>query len=174
MLIRPLDPADRAALGALLAPVFAAGETYSAPQDLDPEGAAAWWTAPGKSAFVAVSAAGLLGSYYIRPNAEGPGVHVCICGYVTAEHAHGLGVASAMLEHSLSEAVRLGFRAMQFNAVVATNAGAIRLWRRAGFAVIGRTPEAFRHPTQGYVDTLIMHKTLGDAAQRERPSAADA
>ncbi len=49
---------------------------------------------------------------------------------------------------------------MQFNQVVATNVGAVELWRRLGFSVIGVSPRSFRHPRQGLVDMLIMHREL--------------
>jgi len=49
---------------------------------------------------------------------------------------------------------------MQFNLVVSTNEGAVRLWRQLGFSVVGIIPEAFKHPTRGYVDALVMFKHL--------------
>jgi len=65
-----------------------------------------------------------------------------------------------MCEHSQGEALAQGFRAMQFNFVVSTNVGAVRLWEKLGFDVIGTIPEAFRHPQHGYVDAFIMYKKL--------------
>jgi ribosomal protein S18 acetylase RimI-like enzyme len=65
-----------------------------------------------------------------------------------------------MCEHSQAEAVSMGFRAMQFNLVVATNERAVRLWKRLGFAVVGTLPRAFRHLRLGYVDALVMFKEL--------------
>ena len=53
-----------------------------------------------------------------------------------------------------------GFRAIQFNAVVETNAPAVKLWRSLGFDVLATVPEAFDHPTNGYVGFLIMHRFL--------------
>jgi ribosomal protein S18 acetylase RimI-like enzyme len=102
----------------------------------------------------------VLGTYYLKPNQPTLGAHVCNCGYVVAEQARGQGIASAMCEHSQSEARALGFRAMQFNLVVSTNEGAIRLWRKHGFAVVGVLPGAFRHARLGYVDALVMYKQL--------------
>jgi ribosomal protein S18 acetylase RimI-like enzyme len=49
---------------------------------------------------------------------------------------------------------------MQFNFVVSTNARAVRLWESLGFAVVGRLPEAFLHPAEGYVDALVMYRAL--------------
>jgi hypothetical protein len=49
---------------------------------------------------------------------------------------------------------------MQFNFVVETNARAVATWEAAGFATVGRLPAAFLHPRLGYVDALVMHRTL--------------
>jgi ribosomal protein S18 acetylase RimI-like enzyme len=65
-----------------------------------------------------------------------------------------------MLTHSLDQARAQGYRAMQFNFVVETNTRAIAIWQRAGFEVVGRLPGAFHHPTEGYVDALVMYRTL--------------
>jgi len=61
--------------------------------------------------------------------------------------------------------MRLGFRAMQFNFVVSTNEGAIRLWQKHGFEIAGRLPGAFAHPKRGCVDAFVMFKQL----ERGRP-----
>jgi ribosomal protein S18 acetylase RimI-like enzyme len=65
-----------------------------------------------------------------------------------------------MAEHCLHEARRLGFRAMQFNYVVATNTAAIRLWHDLGFEIAGTLANAFRHPDKGYVDVYVMYRLL--------------
>ena len=65
-----------------------------------------------------------------------------------------------MCEHSQNIARQLGYKAMQFNIVVSTNETAVKLWTRLGFDTVGRLPKAFRHPTQGYVDALVMYKWL--------------
>jgi len=69
-------------------------------------------------------------------------------------------VGRKMAEHSLSEARRFGFRAMQFNFVVSTNASAIHLWQQLGFKIVGTLPGAFRHPKLGYVDVYVMFRSL--------------
>jgi ribosomal protein S18 acetylase RimI-like enzyme len=65
-----------------------------------------------------------------------------------------------MAEHSLSEACRLGFRAMQFNYVISTNSAAICLWQDLGFEIVGTLPDAFHHPQKGYVDVYVMYRSL--------------
>ena len=74
--------------------------------------------------------------------------------------ARGLGIGRAMAEHCLSEARRLGFRAMQFNYVIATNTSAIRLWQDLGFKAVGTLSDAFCHPENGYVDVYVMYRSL--------------
>ena len=66
-----------------------------------------------------------------------------------------------MCEHSQAEAVRRGYRAMQFNLVAASNEGAVRLWLKLGFDIVGTLPGAFRHPTLGVVDAHVMYKHMG-------------
>jgi GNAT superfamily N-acetyltransferase len=158
--IRPATAADATALAGILLPVFRAGDSYAVAPDISAEDAVAFWCAPGKSVFIAEDDGVAIGTYYIRPNQGGGGAHVCNCGYATAESARGRGVARAMLEHSLGQARALGYRAMQFNFVVSTNMRAIDTWTRAGFETVGRLPGAFLHPTEGYVDALVMYRSL--------------
>ena len=157
MIIREFADADWPATWAILEPVFRAGETYAVERDISAAAARDLWVVAPEMTFVAESGSGaVLGTYYLKPNQAGGGRHVCNCGYVTADSARGQGIASAMCEHSQSEAIRRGYRAMQYNLVVATNTGAIRLWQRLGFEIAGTLPSAFHHPTEGYVDALVM------------------
>jgi len=158
--IRPYAPHDVGALWAMLKPVFRAGDAYTVDPAITAEAAIAYWTAPEKTVFIAMGADDPVGTYYIRANQGGGGAHVCNCGYVTAPQAQGMGVARAMLAHSLDTARAMGFRAMQYNFVVATNTRAVGIWQRAGFDVVGRLPGAFDHPTLGYVDALVMYMDL--------------
>jgi ribosomal protein S18 acetylase RimI-like enzyme len=96
----------------------------------------------------------------MRANQQGGGSHVANCGYMTALEASGRGVARAMCAHSLEHARARGFRAMQFNFVVASNARAVALWQSLGFEIVGRLPEAFAHPQLGLVDALVMYRKL--------------
>jgi ribosomal protein S18 acetylase RimI-like enzyme len=160
MLIRLAEPGDAAAMSAILMPVIRAGETYALATDLIEADALAYWLGPDRETFVAVADGLIVGTYYLRPNQSGGGDHVCNCGYMTAPEATGRGIARTMAEHSFDRARARGFRAMQFNFVVATNERAVRLWRSLGFAIVGRLPGAFRHPALGHVDALVMHRAL--------------
>lgn len=163
MHIRPALDADWPAIWCVLEPTFRRGDTYTyAPDITEPDARHAWMTVPAAT-FVACSEekdGAVLGTYVIKPNQPGQGAHVSNCGYVVSDAARGLGVASALCEHSQRQAVDMGFRAMQFNFVVSTNEGAVRLWRKLGFAIVGTLPGAFRHPQHGFVDAFVMFKPL--------------
>ena len=79
---------------------------------------------------------------------------------MVAEIARGKGVATLMCEHSKKVAISKGYKAMQFNFVASTNRGAIRLWKRLGYDIVGTLPKAFNHPTEGYVDAYVMYQWL--------------
>jgi ribosomal protein S18 acetylase RimI-like enzyme len=159
-LIRAATPSDEEQIWQVLAPVFRASETHTVPRDISREDALAYWHAAGHEVFVFEENGQILGAYFLRPNQRGGGSHVANCGYVTAGHAVGRGIARAMCEHSLEHARAQGFCAMQFNFVVSTNERAVRLWQRLGFEIVGRLPGAFLHPTFGYVDALVMFRKL--------------
>ncbi|HUA90098.1 MAG TPA: GNAT family N-acetyltransferase [Steroidobacteraceae bacterium] len=158
--IRAMAPADSAAVWSILEPVLRAGETYALPRDTSEAQALAYWCAPAHRVFVAEDEGLILGTYFLQANQAGGGAHVANCGYMTAGPAQGRGVARAMLEHSLEVARAAGFRAMQFNFVVASNERALATWQRYGFEVVGRLPQAFEHPRLGFIDAFVMYRTL--------------
>lgn len=160
MRIRAAEPADWPAIWEILEPTIRAGETYALDRDMAEDAARAYWLADPHDVFVAEDAGQVLGTYYLRANQAGGGRHVANCGYMTGTGAQGRGVARAMCEHSQDHARARGFQAMQFNFVVSTNTRAVALWESLGFAIVGRLPGAFAHPSLGYVDALVMFKAL--------------
>jgi ribosomal protein S18 acetylase RimI-like enzyme len=160
IVVRPAAPIDDDAIWRILEPTFRAGETYPIPRDVGREDALAYWYTPGHEVFVAEDGADIVGTYYLRANTGGSGAHVANCGYMVAPTAMGRGVARAMCMQSLDRARARGFRAMQFNFVIASNERAVRLWQSCGFAIVGRLPDAFAHPRLGDVDALVMYRML--------------
>jgi L-amino acid N-acyltransferase YncA len=158
--IRPAIAADDDAIWGILEPVFRAGETYPIPRDISRADGLAYWRNVSHTVFVAEDDGQIVGTYYLRANNRGGGAHVANCGYITAPGATGRGVARAMCVHSLEAARERGFRAMQFNFVIATNERAVRLWQACGFAIVGTLPGAFAHPSRGFVDAHVMFRTL--------------
>ena len=158
--IRAARPGDQDAIWAILEPVIRAGDTYTLPPGMPRAQALSYWFSDAHEVFVAEYNEAVAGTYFLRPNQMGGGSHVANCGYITAPAAFGRGVGRAMCMHSLDYAKRRGYRAMQFNFVVSTNARAVRLWESCGFKIVGRLPEAFLHPELGYVEAYVMYRVL--------------
>ncbi|WP_425500899.1 N-acetyltransferase family protein [Roseovarius faecimaris] len=162
LIIRKARAGDWPALWSILQPVIRAGETYAIDPALPEEAARAMWMEAPAATYLAEQGGDILGTYYIKTNAAGGGAHVCNCGYMVGEAARGRGVAGAMCAHSQEAARALGYRAMQFNMVLCSNTGAIRLWEKMGYDTVGRLPRVFAHPSEGLVDALVMYKWLED------------
>ena len=160
MKIRLANKNDQTSVLEFLEPVIRSGDTYALPKDMNTNEIAAYWFSSEKRTYVAEEDGVILGTYYMRPNQLGGGGHVCNCGYVTSEKARGRGIARQMCEHSLREAPKNGFRAMQYNCVVSTNVGAVRLWERLGFKIVGTLPGAFCIPSTGDVDAFVMYQSF--------------
>ena len=160
ILLRRATDAEWPAIWSIFRAVIATGDTYPYAPDMAEADARRTWMGPGLATYVAERGGDIVGTYVMKPNQAALGAHVANVGYMVRPGTFGRGIGTAMAEHSLAEARAAGYRAMQFNAVVSTNARAVALWRRMGFQVIGTVPEGFRHRDLGYVDLLIMYRRL--------------
>ena len=158
--IRSANEADWPAIWAMFREVVAWGDVFAYDEETSEEVARKLWFDPPSTCFVAEENGQVIGTYFVRPNQPGRGGHVANGGYMVAPEARGKGLASALCEHSLEVARRLGFTAMQYNFVIASNAAAVRVWEKCGFAIVGRLPGAFRHKELGLVDVLVMYRKL--------------
>ncbi len=138
------------------------GDTYPFDPNTTREQAFQIWMKKPEATYVAYYNSKIVGTYYIKPNQPGLGSHVCNAGYMVASRARGKGIGRAMCRHSLDEARRLGFKAMQYNLVVCTNKGAVKLWQDLGFKIIGQLPKVFNHSREGLVDAFVMYQWLGE------------
>jgi len=161
--IRQATDSDWPGIWEIFRDVVASGDTYPYAPDTHESEAKKIWIANPQATYVAIEDGEdgqIIGTYYLKPNQAALGSHVCNAGYMVAQSARKKGLGRAMCEHSLKEARRLGFRAMQYNLVVASNENAVKLWKKMGFREIGVIPQAFQHASLGYVDALIMYRDL--------------
>ncbi len=158
--IRPATADDWPGLWEIFRTVVETGDTYPYAPDTTEEEAKALWIDAVQATYVAVEDGRVIGTYTLKPNQPALGAHVCNAGYMVAPDARGKGTGRALCAHSMDEARKLGFRAMQYNLVVCTNKDAIRLWSEMGFETVGTLTGAFNHATEGDVDALIMYRAL--------------
>jgi RimJ/RimL family protein N-acetyltransferase len=161
--IRPFSSADWPACWSIIERIIQAGDTLAQPSDMTEAEAHHWWVDSHRAVFVAERDGAILGTYYLTDNQPGRGSHVANGGFLVAPSAAGQGIGRAMGAHSLEAAKALGYQAIQFNLVVATNEASLRIWDGLGFQRIGTLPKAFRHAKLCLIDAIVMYKWLGDA-----------
>jgi L-amino acid N-acyltransferase YncA len=162
MEIRNATAADWPAIWPAFEVIVREGETYAYDMDLGyDEGRKLWMEAPPARVSVAVDDDGtIVGTAKMGPNRGGNGAHVATASFMVSPAARGAGVGRALGEDMIAWATTRGFRAIQFNAVVASNTAAVALWQSLGFAIVGTVPEAFKSPRNGYVGLHVMLRKL--------------
>lgn len=102
----------------------------------------------------------VLGLYILHPNNVGRCGHLSNASYAVASAARGKKAGEALVRHCLAKAAELGYRVLQFNAVVKTNTAAIRLYEKLGFVKLGVVPGGFRLKDGSYEDIVLFYHTL--------------
>jgi len=160
LLIRKAVTGDWPQIWPIVQSVFKEGNSYPHSPDTTEEEAFKIWMVQPVATYVALEGETVVGTYYLKPNQPGLGSHVCNAGYMVHPTSRGRGIGKQLCAHSLKEAVRHGFKAMQFNLVVSTNTPAVKTYTSLGFTVVGVLPGAFNHKDLGYVDALVMYQKL--------------
>ncbi|WP_210649065.1 GNAT family N-acetyltransferase [Nocardioides sp. SYSU D00065] len=163
MTVREATDADWPAIWPFWRDIVEAGETYAYPLGATSEQAREWWFDGSHVVVLTEAEAGerVLGSAKMGPNRPGRGAHVGTASVMVDSAARGRGVGRRLGEHVVAWHREQGFAGIQFNAVVETNAAAVRLWRDLGFEVVGTVPEAFDSASHGRVGLHVMYLDLG-------------
>lgn len=152
---------DHAAIAFIYQYIVNQTDTYAYGPTQDPQAILHHWFYPNARVFVACDEDNtVLGTYFLRPNQPDRGSHVANAGFMVHPNHTGQGIGRSMGHHCLQTAKQLGYTAMQFNYVVSTNSGAIKLWKSLGFSIVGTLPKAYQHRTQGLVDVYVMYQQL--------------
>jgi L-amino acid N-acyltransferase YncA len=139
--IREAQAGDRDKLFALYALVVEEGGAFPHAPPADQATFEDAWLRDKSGVYVAGRDGELAGSYHLLPNFRGLASHIANAGYMVAPAQRRRGVGRALVEHSLTEAKRLGFDAMMFNLVLESNPSR-RLYVQLGFEAVGRVPAA--------------------------------
>ena len=170
--IRKATEADKHAVWRIIKAVIAGGDTYVFDPETPEEEMLTYWFSPEKHVYVAVlseppevsggeaSESKIVGTYWLKANQPGLGDHIGNGAYMVSPDAKGNGIGKQMALHSIDEARRIGYHAVQFNFVVKSNTAAVNLWKSVGFEIIGEIPDAIRHSKNGLTNAYIMYRKL--------------
>lgn len=142
--------------------VWAAGDSYAHLPDTSRQTAHDYFMGTGVQPYIARNDEGnFLGFYRIAPIHWGLGSHIATASFMVKADCRGTGIGKKLTQHALVEAARAGYKAMRFNNVVSTNHGAIMLYLKLGFKIIGTVPKAFKSLRMNdYVDVYVMYRSL--------------
>ena len=102
----------------------------------------------------------ILGLYILHPNNVGRCGHIANASYAVASQFRGNKIGEALVTHCLDQAKELGFKIMQFNAVVANNQRALKLYKKLGFVLLGTIPKGFMLKDGRFEDITVHYKVL--------------
>lgn len=152
----PIRAGEAEDLFAIFADVVASGDGYPHAPPLTREAFDGTWVRPVTAVIVARAGERLAGAYYLKPNFVGRAAHIANAGYVVSAGQRGAGVGRVLVEDSIWRAPLLGFDAVQFNLVFASNR-ARSLYEELGWLEIGRVPRAVEGE-----DAVIYWRAVGD------------
>ena len=160
MEIRRATEEDKAGVWKIIKAVIEGGDTYVFAPDTSESEMVSYWFSPEKYVYVAIDENQIVGTYWLKANQPGLGNHIGNGAYMVAPDAKGKRVGKTMALHSIEEAKRIGYHAIQFNFVVKSNTVAVNLWKSVGFEVIGEIPDAIRHKENGLTNAYIMYRKI--------------
>ena len=102
----------------------------------------------------------IVGLYILHPNNIGRCGHLCNASYAVRSDLRGHRIGEALVRHCLEKGKELGFRILQFNAVVQSNTAALHLYQKLGFTRLGTIPSGFLMKDGHYEDIVLHYITL--------------
>ncbi|GAA2225215.1 hypothetical protein GCM10010413_19670 [Promicromonospora sukumoe] len=160
--VREAGAADWPVIWPIVQEVVRAADTFAYEPTMGEADARAGWLEAPRRVVVAERDGVVVGTANMYPNRPGPGSHIASGSIMVDRAVRGSGAGRALVEDMIAWAAREGFAAIQFNAVVDTNAAAVHLYESLGFVTLGIAPGAFRHPELGDVGLRIMWRDLSD------------
>lgn len=151
--VRKYEDGDIEAMLRIWNEVVEEGIAFPQEEYLNGTTAREFFAAQSYSAVAVDEASGrVLGLYILHPNNIGRCGHICNASYAVASESRGLHIGEKLVKDCIRQAHELGFRILQFNAVVATNTHARHLYERVGFQQLGVIPKGFRLKNGAYED----------------------
>lgn len=158
--IREAKVEDSESLWQIISLILKEGDTYVFAPDSSKKKMMANWIAKSHHTFVAEIDHQICGTYILKENQPDLGSHIANGSYMVDPKFQGLGIGKSMGRHSIKEAKKLGYDAIQFNMVLKSNHSAVNLWKKLGFEIVGEVPDAFQHPKHGLTNAYIMYRKV--------------
>lgn len=102
----------------------------------------------------------IVGLYILHPNNVGRCGHISNASFAVSSSVRGYGVGEMLVRHCIEQAKKLGFKILQFNAVVKSNTAALKLYKKLGFIQLGTIPNGFLLPDGTYEDIIPHYISL--------------
>ncbi len=102
----------------------------------------------------------IVGLYILHPNNIGRCGHICNASYAVKKGLRGQHIGEKLVTHCMGKAKKLGFKILQFNAVVKTNENALHLYEKLGFVKLGTIPGGFLMKNGTYEDIIPHYRVL--------------
>lgn len=159
VIVRPLQPEDLPQAAAIWNQVVLDGIAFPQQEILDLPAAQSFFAQQDLTAVALVNGK-VCGLYILHPNNVGRCGHICNASYAVDRSLRGQGIGKALVSDCLVRARDYGYRILQFNAVVATNTAARKLYEQLGFQQLGTIPGGFLMPDGHYEDICPYYHEL--------------
>ena len=159
VIIRQYNETDISAMIEIWNEVVESGNAFPQLDLLTKENGAVFF-AEQSCAMVAEVADNVVGLYILHPNNIGRCGHIANASYAVKATERGHKIGEELVAHSIIQGAKLGFRILQFNAVVASNERALQLYKQLGFVTVGTIPKGFLMKDGHYEDIVLFYKIL--------------
>ena len=153
MLIRQYNETDLPEMIRIWNEIVEEGIAFPQEDLLTPESGKLFFAAQTYSA-VAEEDGKIYGLYILHPNNVGRCGHISNASYAVKKNKRGMHIGEFLVKDCLAKAKEIGFKILQFNAVVATNTSALKLYKKLGFTQLGVIPKGFLLKNGNYEDII--------------------
>jgi len=154
LILRPFTPQDSAAAAAVWNQVVEDGVAFPQTELLTETAACQFFSEQSFTCVACLPGGAVVGLYILHPNNIGRCGHICNASYAVDRSCRGMGIGEKLVRHCMEKGRALGFRILQFNAVVATNSTALHLYEKLGFTRLGTIPGGFRMDDGSFEDIV--------------------
>ncbi len=151
--VRQYAPSDAAAASAVWNEVVEEGNAFPQDEPLDEISGDEFFRSQSYTG-VALDGGEIVGLYILHPNNVGRCGHICNASYAVRSDMRGKRIGAVLVKDCMEKARELGYGILQFNAVVATNTAALKLYKSLGFTPLGVIPKGFRMKDGSYEDII--------------------